>query len=276
MSHSDVNDDSIVDENEGKGAIDPTLPADASRVSESERYIEAAAPVPEDGPMSDSKPDDEPPALPAAVWYAWHREGLPLEPSELWLRPADELLDALRGAIEEGVVPAEIGVDLDSIRARIEQSQLDAVLAAPALGSTASLGDLLGTITTPLDLADRRAIAGVSRELHPDDPGLVDRLAAIPGLEDHAAEVARTLRLGVLTAGHLPMVRALQSRLADDADGTLRPLAALRPDEWLDLAYTHGTPDGSAITPVAYADAMAASVEKQHPTAAVRHRRSTK
>lgn len=275
MSHSDVNDDSVVGEIEGTGAIDRTLQADASRVSESERHIEAAAPVLEDGPMSDLKPDDEPPALPAEVFYAWHREGLPLEPSELWLRPTDELLDALRKAIDEGVVPAEIGVDLDSVRARIEQSKLDAVLAAPAPGSTASLGDLLGTMPTPLDLADRRAIAGVAPELHPDDPGLVDRLAAIPGLEDHAAEVARTLRLGVLTAGHLPMVQALQSRLTDDTEGTLRPLATLRPDEWLDLAYTHGTPDGSAITPVAYADALAASVEKQHSPAAVRHRRST-
>ena len=46
-------------------------------------------------------------------------------------------------------------------------------------------------------------------------------------------------------------------------------MAAIRPDEWLDLAYTHGTPDGVAITPAAYADALAASVEQQFPTAAL-------
>ena len=53
----------------------------------------------------------------------------------------------------------------------------------------------------------------------------------------------------------------------DKGKGTLRPLATLRPDEWLDLAYTHGTPEGPDIKPKAYASALAASVERQHPTA---------
>ena len=67
------------------------------------------------------------------------------------------------------------------------------------------------------------------------------------------------------------MAQALQDRIqhAGESDGTLRPLAALRPDEWLDLAYTHGVPEGTDITPVAYADALAASVEQQHPTDAL-------
>ena len=47
----------------------------------------------------------------------------------------------------------------------------------------------------------------------------------------------------------------------------MSPLAKLRADEWLDLAYTHGTPDAMTITPVAYAEALAKSVEQQHPTA---------
>src|SRR5205823_211679 len=64
---------------------------------------------------------------------------------------------------------------------------------------------------------------------------------------------------------------ALQLRLRreEDSEGTLRALAAVQPDEWLDLTYTHGTPEGRAITPVAYADALAASVEHQYPTAAL-------
>ena len=81
--------------------------------------------------------------------------------------------------------------------------------------------------------------------------------------------VARTLRLGALTGGHVPLAHALQRRpqFSDERTGTLLPLAALRPDEWLDLAYTHGTPNGLAMTPAAYAEALSASVERQYPTA---------
>jgi hypothetical protein len=85
-----------------------------------------------------------------------------------------------------------------------------------------------------------------------------------------AIGVARTLRLRALTEGNLPLMKALQSRLAGESDGTtLRPLAALRPDEWIDLVYTYGTPDGITITPDAYADALSTRVEHQYPTAAL-------
>jgi hypothetical protein len=130
---------------------------------------------------------------------------------------------------------------------------------------------LLATVPVPLDLSQRRVIAGAVTELRPDDPQLVERIAAIPGFNGDASGVARALRLGELTAGHLPMVEALQSRLkaTDDSEGTLSPLAALSADEWLDLAYEHGTPDAQGIDPVGYADRLATVVEEQHPTAAL-------
>ena len=137
-----------------------------------------------------------------------------------------------------------------------------------------SLGDLLATLPVPLKLENQRALAAALPGLRADDPQLVKRIQAIPGLAGHAIEVARILRLGELTGYHLPLVRLLQRKLqiAKETEGSLRPLAALRPDEWLDLAYTHGTPDGQAITPAAYADALAATIGRQYPTDGPRHR----
>jgi hypothetical protein len=207
-----------------------------------------------------------------AVFYGWFRLGLPSEPSALWATTTETLLTTLSTAIEQGIVPSNAGADLSSLSKRIEQFKLDRVLQAPGLGIAAPLGDLLGTLPVPLNVDQARAIAATAPELLPDDPNLVNRIADIPGLERNAAVgVARTLRLGALTGGHLPLTQTLQDRLQSggESEGTLRPLAALRPDEWLDLAYTHGVPDGTAITPVAYADAIAASIEQQHPTAAL-------
>ena len=67
------------------------------------------------------------------------------------------------------------------------------------------------------------------------------------------------------------MTKALQDRLqqAEENDGTLRPLATMRPDEWIDLAYAHGAPDGVAMSPADYAGMLAAQVERQHPTTAL-------
>ena len=206
-----------------------------------------------------------------AIFYGWFRLGIPTEPVPLWATPTETLLATLSTAITQGIVPSNIGADLGSMRAQIEQIKLDRVLQTPTLGTTTSLGDLLATLPALLNLDQQRAIAAAVTELRPDDLELVKRIAGIPGFDGDAVGVARTLRLGALTGAHVPLVEALQHRLqfAEEPEGTLRPLAMLRRDEWHDLVYTHGTPNDSAITLVAYADALAASVELQYPTAAL-------
>ena len=203
-----------------------------------------------------------------AIFYGWFRLGLPTEPRTLWATPTATLLTTLKAAIEQHLVPSSLGADLNAISARIEQFKLDLALQTPGAGTTAKLADLLATLPAPLQPEQQRAVAAILPDLRLDDPKLVNRIAEVPGLADNAIPVARTLRLDALTLGHLPMAQALQDRLKRETEGALRPLASLRPDEWLDLAYTHGTPDGT-ISPVAYADTLAASVEQQHPTAAL-------
>src|SRR6185369_5464544 len=124
----------------------------------------------------------------------------------------------------------------------------------------------------PLNVDQKRAIAATSSEFRADDPNLVDKISSSVGLEHSAAVgVAHALRLGDLTGGHVPLAEALQLRLAqaEENEGTLRPLTAMRSDDWLDLVYAHGVPEGTTITPVEYADTLVASVEHKHPTDAL-------
>ena len=204
--------------------------------------------------------------FPADVWFGWKSAGLDLQ--TLWQVPTGALVGALARAGESRAIPGRTADDLASIRERIDAVKLDLVLEAPAPGTSARLDELLSTMPIPLDRADQRAVAGAASELRADDPELRERVAAMPGFDGDAAGVARALRLGVLTGGHLPIVRALQSVLADEREGTLEPLVAFGTDQLIDLAFTHGSPD-PAVSPVDYAEGIAVAVERLYPTAAL-------
>jgi hypothetical protein len=76
-------------------------------------------------------------------------------------------------------------------------------------------------------------------------------------------------RLETLTQGNVALMGALQRRGAKDSFGSLKFLAAIRPAEWLELVHTHGTPEGSPLTPTEYAAALASNVERHFPTASL-------
>jgi hypothetical protein len=208
-------------------------------------------------------------AFPSDVWFGWKSAGLDLQ--RLWRIPTDDLVGTLARAGESGTIAARTADELASIGKRIDEVKLELVLESPAPGISAPLGSLLSTMPTAPARDQQRVIAGAIHQLRPDDPRLVERIAAIPRFEGNAASVARTLRLGQLTEGNLAMIESLQTRLDGslDADGTLEPLAALGVDEWIELAYAHGTPNPQGQTPIAYARNLAAAVEKQYPTAAL-------
>jgi hypothetical protein len=243
---------------------DATLAAPSKTVSSSVARRTTRAPSPLGLPESEST---------AAILYSWFRLGLPTEAVALWATPTERLLGSLTTAVAQRIVPSGIAADLDGVRTLVERTKMDRVLRAPALGTTTSLGELLGTLPAPLDLNRQRELAAVVTELRPDDPELMKRIAGIPGFAGKgvAPKVARTLRLAALTDGHAPLAQALQRRpqLAKESEGALLPLTTLRLDEWIDLAYTHGTPPGMSIPPEAYAEILAARIEQQHPNAAL-------
>jgi hypothetical protein len=209
--------------------------------------------------------------VPAEVFYGWFRQGLTTDFNALVTTSLDTLIATFNAAIQQNIVPSSLSSDSDKIAKQIEHLQRESVLQAPALGTRASLRSLLAISPSPLTQADQHVLAAAMNDLHPEAADLVQRITKIPNFQGDAVGVAQALRLGALTGGHIPLAQALQLRLrqAEEREGTLRPLAMIRRDEWIDLAYAHGTPDGDAVAPAAFADTLATRVERQYPTAAL-------
>lgn len=64
----------------------------------------------------DARPGD---ALPREVFYGWFRQGLPSSPDALFARPTVELIDALRSAIDQRVIPSGLVDRLTEVRATL-------------------------------------------------------------------------------------------------------------------------------------------------------------
>jgi len=258
--------------------------------------------------------------LPQEAWYGWQRVGVDLAPQALWARPAEDLVAALRAAVDQRLIPASVTADPDSLRAQLQAHRLEHHLDAPAApliarvqlgishgpqlpGVTAAgpipaapasgegtLRGLLATMPEPLDPNAQRGVAAVLLDSRPAASELDGALQTEGLSAGQRGQVVRTLRLAQLTGGHVPLVEALQQRLAaHDAqrpdrvnDGhRLLPLAALGPDTWLDLAYEHGVPATAALALTgpgpglgpggdggpAFAAGLRGSIEGAHPTA---------
>ncbi|MEO7599518.1 MAG: hypothetical protein ABIV50_11340 [Opitutus sp.] len=211
---------------------------------------------------------------PQAIFYAWFRLGLTSGLGNLWTTPTATLLSVLDNAIEQGIVPAPMRGARSSVRKEIERLKSGQTRRRGKRGPTrtAYLRDLLATLPLPLRPALRRIPVAAVARLRTDDQKLIGHIEEIAGFAGHGVAVARTLRLAAFTGGHLPLVSALQLRLkkVKESDGSLAPLTALQPDDWLQLVYTHGTPHEAKITPVAYADALTKRVEELYPHDALR------
>ncbi len=229
--------------------------------------------------------------IPPAVFYGWFRLGVPEDPTGLWATPTADLLAVLQTALAQRIVPSELGKQVDTIQAAIEGIKHDRALNAPAPGTAtnAKLGDLLATLAEPLSADDERAIAAGAPGLRPDDRQLADKIARLPGFKGDAPAVARTLWLGALTGGYVPLVRALQDPavLGGPAAASafdLRPFARLEAGDWKEILQRpqqDGTPIGApGGTPGVteedrlnnYAAALVQFVEKTLPTPVIASR----
>jgi hypothetical protein len=211
--------------------------------------------------------------IPAGVYYAWFRQGLPADPGALWARSDDELVAALAAALDLRLVPRSLGDLVPTIGELAGRRRLAERLRPTPDGAAAGLGDLLATMPQPLDRQRQVSVAAVLADVRPGAAELGARLEAAGLSHAEAVGVKRTLRLGDLTLGHPPLVRALQERVAADDDASLRALAAVPGDRWLDLAYAHGTPEPGSDSPdggleaAGYAASLERRVEALHPTA---------
>ena len=208
--------------------------------------------------------------LSVVVFYGWLRSGIvTIEVAGFWLRTTVDLIAALNSAIEKTIVPRSISQQLKTIATEIDQQRIEKSLATSGPGKSASLGDLLATLPTALPIKHQRAVAATLASTSVDDASFAKQLGAAGISGPRILDIQRTLRLGVLTRQHPALTRRLQSLAKAKGDSSLKPLAQLQNDDWLDLAYSFGPPPGASIAPEEYASQLAASIEKLHATPAL-------
>jgi len=202
------------------------------------------------------------------AFYAWFSQKLPTALAELWLRQPGELMAALDTALAENRVPATLRSYLNALSRLANHLRLDEILKPAKEGASAGLGDFLGGMPEPLQLdrEKKRKAAGIITTVSHNDPKFDKDLLEAGLSPRQVVAVRRSLLLGKMSLRQAAMAKALQHMTAGDEDASLQSLAALRPDEWIDLAYTHGTPADAGMDPAAYARHLRLKIEHLHPS----------
>jgi peptidoglycan hydrolase-like protein with peptidoglycan-binding domain len=204
--------------------------------------------------------------LPSPVFYGWFRQNLPTDLDALVNQQEDALRLGLEAALRENIIPVQFRELLDQVFSHWREFKLRRMLQPAPEGTRASLGDLLNTMSIPLELEKQRTVAEVVTQHGVADERFRDALKD-KGFDDaDINHVQVTLKLGELTQGHPPLMRALQARRTGSTDGTVAYLAELTTRDWLDLTYTHGSGSGVYFGVDALADSLERQIETDHPT----------
>ncbi len=210
--------------------------------------------------------------LPAEVFYGWFRQDLPTDLSALLDQSSDRLYRALDSALRNNIIPASLRDQVEEILNKLPSLKAEQLLHPPEGQGKASFGDLLSTVL-PTE-GKRRLVA----ELYVRHEGTREDFRTVvsehPSFSpEDAAQIKVTLDLGALTQNNIPLIRELQQMRGPDGPASLRYLAKLNEEDWIELANSHGLPpDVDVKTPEAYADMMTRAIEASFPTAVIAHR----
>jgi hypothetical protein len=237
--------------------------------------------------------------LPAAVFYAFFRSGVPASLPTPLLEASDEFRliqpltaqvarlvvavddaqarQTLEAAVARRLVPRALTSSLDAVLERLrvlrEAQQLDAPVDAGAaplrrLLEVAGLNDARQRVFLEV-LRQRGAdIADFWRSLGPEDPDLE------PG---EVEALRRTFELGSLVRYHVPAIRPLEDELAQRPTGLVAELAWLELADWARIVDAAGppavppdfvAPEGEDVT-TAFAREVHHTVQRQYPTTAL-------
>ncbi len=204
----------------------------------------------------------------ATFYYGLLSQDLPADPEALLGRPRASIQTALEHAAIFNQIPRLQPEEIDTIlNTTLPGLRAQNLLKPAPAGQQASLGDLLKSMRQPLPDDYQMKVADLVTRNGIDYKQLPEQLKAAGFSQEQSSGIERTLRLADVTSSHQPLMQHLQQITAADADGSLKPLAALGRDEWIDMAYAFGVPAGVNQTPEQYAKQLEAAVETFHPTA---------
>ncbi len=208
--------------------------------------------------------------IPPEAFYGFFRQNLPTRPGALLLQEPAVLRLALETSVQQNIIPAAIGAQIDSILTLLDQPahllQLDEQDQIPALR-------LLGTTTLPQDQQVKflNLFARSDETTESFWQTLRSQFS-----ETQVKELQLTLQLGLLTQNHVPLVRALQKRQGGPPITSLRDLAAIPEADWLAMVRRPevGVPDGvpgenEAARSQNYVSGIVQMVEAAFPTATI-------
>ncbi len=207
------------------------------------------------------------PDIPAEVFYGWFRKGLPTDLSALWAQPEVVLVNTLKTAVAEAIIPQISESHFDELIATIADLTIAQVLKPAAEGEPGSLGDLLSTMPDRLSSEKERIAAAVLRDCTLTDEGFGHRLKKEGFHNEEIANLRITRKLGTLADNHTALIKDLQAKRPTGLETSLRYLAALSPFDWMELVDAHGPAPGATGDLEDYALELERRVEEQHPTA---------
>ncbi|MBC7602032.1 MAG: peptidoglycan-binding protein, partial [Ramlibacter sp.] len=193
--------------------------------------------------------------VPADVFYALQREGLPADLKALQATHPDVLKAALASAVAKGTVPDTIG-----------DQKIESYLSGLSPVPDARLNSLLGKILRPAELTRFAAAFAAS-----DGPQKFwDGIAADPTLARKAGKLKLAAQVAGLTDSHDPLVTKV---LARSDIKTAADLASLSADQWKslvqagDVGVPAGTPGANAAEQTNnYVGGILTRVEAAFPT----------
>lgn len=135
---------------------------------------------------------------PAPLFYGFIRQGMPRNVNALQAADPHVRLKALKVAVEQGLVPKELGGK------KIEEH----LSGFMPLAATGDLQSLLGRVLSPTEL-NTFVNQFIKDSQNPD--AFWNRVATEPALATRAAELKLTVQLGALTNNHVPLVAVIRA-----------------------------------------------------------------
>jgi len=218
--------------------------------------------------------------MPPEVFFGMARKKLPFKLSALLSQSPERRRIALTTAVQDLIIPGKLLEDLDKIEIRFKELASEQAVDGLIENQGGPLKGVLGT--TRLQVEQQRLFASRFIEHKGSAPELWESLREEPTLRDHVGEMQLALQLGMLTAGHVPLMNRIRQI---DGEGLkkFRDLARLTRADWIKLA---SQPDESGLMTfpdnvtgkddaekaVNYAGVLTRMVEEAFPMETLGHR----
>jgi hypothetical protein len=186
-----------------------------------------------------------PQRISAPAFYGWLRQGMPVEKSELLKQSIAGLIDALKKAIGENIVPASLADQFDHIESVFSSAKAASILETAPPHEAASLGNLLGLLENDQALTPEQAdqFALINAEaVHPAEvwqkASEILNPVQITGLQS-------VIALNQIAEGSQAVITRAKSYLSESSktniESPLVKIASLEKEDWSHILEAAGT-----------------------------------